>query len=121
VLEQAAPSRREATVLAIGALCLATVLGVRWWWAQRSAGPLPAIQTPAPGVRLDVNRAPWWEWDVLPGVGETLARRIVDDRAAHGPFRAVEDLARVPGISAEAVSRWRPFLSIETAGSPTRE
>jgi len=48
--------------------------------------------------RIDINRAEPWLLEALPGIGETLAQRIVDYRTENGPFRIVEDLLRVSGI-----------------------
>lgn len=47
---------------------------------------------------LDINSASAAELAALPGIGEVLARRIVDYRTANGPFGAVEDLLSVSGI-----------------------
>jgi competence protein ComEA len=121
VLEQAAPTRREAAALGVLALALAAVLLARWWSWQAPAPPLAMGGAPAAGVLLDVNAATWWELDALPGVGEALARRIVDDRARNGPFASVDDLARVPGVGAASLSRWRPFLTIGRAAPPARD
>jgi hypothetical protein len=41
---------------------------------------------------IDVNRATWVEWAQFEGIGEALARRIVDDREQNGPFRSVDDV-----------------------------
>ena len=53
--------------------------------------------------RVDVNTAPAAELETLPGIGEKKALASVEYRAAHGPFRAVEELARVKGISERTV------------------
>ena len=48
--------------------------------------------------QLDINSAPWPEWALLPGVGETLAKRIIEYREGVGGFRSVGELARcAPG------------------------
>lgn len=47
-------------------------------------------------VRL--NTASQAELDQLPGIGTALARAIVAERSAHGPFQTLEDLRRVPGL-----------------------
>lgn len=49
---------------------------------------------------VDVNRATPQELAALPGIGPIRAEAIVRDRAARGPFRTVDDLTRVDGISA---------------------
>jgi competence ComEA-like helix-hairpin-helix protein len=53
----------------------------------------------APGERVDVDRAAADELDRLPRVGKALARRIVVEREANGPFGSLEGLRRVPGMS----------------------
>lgn len=107
--------------MAVLAVALAAVLLARWWSWQAAAPPLAPGGTPLPGVRLDLNAAAWFELDALPGVGETLARRIVEDRERRGPFASLDDLARVPGISDASLSRWRPFLTIAGADTPARD
>jgi competence protein ComEA len=52
----------------------------------------------APGEKIDVNTAPVDELVRLPQVGPALARRIVDWRESHGPFRTLGDLDAVPGV-----------------------
>jgi len=60
----------------------------------------------APGEeRVAVNRATAAELEALPGIGPTLARAIVEERARGGPFRSVADLQRVPGIGPATVRR----------------
>ena len=59
---------------------------------------------------IDVNRASWVEWAQLDGIGEKLARRIVQDREEHGPFKSVSDLERVRGLGSKLIEKLRPFL-----------
>ena len=47
---------------------------------------------------LDLNTATVEELTQLPGIGEELARRIVEYRAEHGFFESVEELTEVSGI-----------------------
>lgn len=58
-----------------------------------------------PGERLDLNSADAAALTRLPGVGAGLARRIVEFRTEHGPFRTLEDLDRVPGIGPALIQR----------------
>lgn len=48
--------------------------------------------------RVNINRASVEELDTLPGVGASIAGRIVADRKENGPFPSPEDLKRVSGI-----------------------
>ena len=87
-----------------------------YWFAEGGAtGRLIEIdraQRQAAQFRLDINQADWPELSQLPGVGETLARRIVESRAADGPFADVEQLRRVRGIGPRTLEQIRPFLRL---------
>ena len=63
------------------------------------------------GMRIDLNEATGAEVTLLPGVGPRLAQRIREDRAEHGPFGTVDDLARVPGVGRGIVERIRPYAA----------
>jgi competence protein ComEA len=69
--------------------------------AQTGAGLSPQPSgTVDPTALIDLNSATVEQLDVLPGLGEVLARRIVDYRNTHGGFRSVEQLQDVSGIGA---------------------
>jgi len=51
--------------------------------------------TQAQGTRINVNTAGHGELMGLPGVGKVIAQRIIDSRAADGPFRTIDDLLDV--------------------------
>lgn len=48
--------------------------------------------------RININTATAAELESLPGIGPKLAARIVDYRAANGPFQSPEELMNVSGI-----------------------
>ncbi|MCF6191763.1 MAG: helix-hairpin-helix domain-containing protein [Candidatus Hydrothermae bacterium] len=64
-------------------------------------------------LRLDPSTAPYESLLLLPGVGPTLARRILEDRARHGPYRQLKDLQRVRGIGPRTLERLRPYLDLQ--------
>lgn len=77
----------------------------------------PASPTkPGAAGRLDINRATVEQFEKLPGIGLTLAKRIIEQRMAHGPFRSVEDLRSVKGIGEKRMERLRPLLVASGAG-----
>jgi competence protein ComEA len=53
---------------------------------------------------INLNTATVRELQTLPGVGPTLARRIVEFREKNHGFKRVEELLAIPGISEK---RWR--------------
>ncbi len=98
--DAAAPSPRARDQRArfvlgcIGLVLLAAVLGFAYtqWVAARYA---PAVAA----ATIDVNRDDATAIERLPGIGPTLARRIVAERGARGPFAGFSDLqVRVDGI-----------------------
>lgn len=60
--------------------------------------PAPAPSPGTPAEKIDINTADLETLTTLPGIGETRAQAIIDDRQANGPFRIPEDLTRVSGI-----------------------
>lgn len=48
--------------------------------------------------------------DGLPGIGPSLAKRIIDWRETHGPFAAVEDVLAVPGIGESTLEHFRELV-----------
>ncbi|MFJ9440326.1 helix-hairpin-helix domain-containing protein [Kitasatospora sp. NPDC101235] len=73
------------------------------------SGP-PGPATPRPPVSL--NRATLEQLDTLPGVGPTLAQRILAYRTSHGSFRSLDQLRQVSGIGARTYAELRPLLTL---------
>jgi competence protein ComEA len=71
----------------------------------------PGVPAPPSGGPLDLNRADLEILQRIPGVGPTLARRIVDSRTRDGPFRSAADLERVSGIGPATAARIWAFAS----------
>jgi competence protein ComEA len=93
------------------AAMIAAGLGATAWLR---AGRVPvASGGSVPEMRLDLNRATVAELVVLPGLGQKLAERVVADREQRGPYRTVEELERVQGVSAALVERVAPYLVVE--------
>jgi competence ComEA-like helix-hairpin-helix protein len=66
------------------------------------------------GDRMDVNRATAEELELLPGVGPSLARRLVEAREAGGPFLRAADLSRVRGVGLKTREKLAKFLRFDS-------
>jgi competence ComEA-like helix-hairpin-helix protein len=78
-----------------------------------------ALRDDGPAFRVEVNSAPWQEWTLLPGVGETTAKRIVEHRDRAGGFGSIDELRRVRGIGPKTLERLRPYLLLEPPSRAT--
>jgi competence ComEA-like helix-hairpin-helix protein len=115
--------------------------GVRWWLSRPGEAPgevqllgmLPprspaahrdsilALARPlGPDERIDVDRATAPELARLPRVGLALAKKIVADREAHGPFGGPSGLDRVPGIGPGLLATLGPHLAFSSPALPER-
>jgi competence ComEA-like helix-hairpin-helix protein len=81
--------------------------------ARSVGGDQSAERIAWPDMRIDLNRANGAELALLPGVGDRLADRIIDDRQRNGPFASVDDLQRVPGMGPAIIERLRPHVVAE--------
>ncbi|WP_395296240.1 helix-hairpin-helix domain-containing protein [Kitasatospora hibisci] len=70
----------------------------------------PAAVTPKQPVSL--NHATLEQLDTLPGVGPTLAQRIIAFRMSHGSFRSVDQLRQVNGIGERTYAEIRSLLTL---------
>jgi len=71
-----------------------------YWWPD----------DPEPGGRLVLNEATDKELQSLPGVGKTLAARIIAYRDAAGGFTSAEELTRVQGIGEATLANLLPLV-----------
>lgn len=117
-------TRGDAYVVLGLALIVLALAGGRFAWHAAWGRPLVRVETltgePVPFI-VEINSATWIEFLQLDGIGETLARRIVADREANGPFPSVDDLTRVRGIGEKLLARYRPHLKCDpkTATAPS--
>ena len=76
--------------------------------ADTSAGNTSAGSPPT----VNLNQADAATLDGLPGIGPTLAQRIIDYRQANGGFRSFDDLGKVAGIGASLLQKLKPLISL---------
>jgi competence protein ComEA len=85
--------------------------------AALAASPAAAKAPLRAAERIDLNRASVSELMRLPEVGRARAEAIVAQRGRR-PFRRVEDVAAVKGISARWVARHHAVLDVGPPAPP---
>ena len=70
----------------------------------------PAASGAPASAQVDVNAASVDDLVAVPGIGKSLAQRIVDFRQKNGPFKSVDELLKVQGIGEKSLEKLRPHL-----------
>ncbi len=109
-------SRKEllATLFLIVTILVGT--GIKYaadqhWWL-----PETEVVDSDPGsikLKIDLNRAEWYELIILPGIGEKKAKTIVEYRKEAGFFKDIEQLCEVNGIGIETVKRIKDLVYVD--------
>lgn len=97
----------------IAAILLVTSAGfflLGRWSAGSTPGAAEATETSGP--MLDLNRASKAELRLIPGMGDSLAQRVIDHRQRNGSYRSVDDLRLISGIGPRTFDRIRPHLFV---------
>ena len=63
--------------------------------------------------KININTATQTELETLPGIGPSLAYKIVEYRQQNGKFKAVEDLKNVSGIGESKYNQIEKFVEIK--------
>jgi competence protein ComEA len=74
---------------------------------------LLALAKDPPAAPVNVNTATIEQLKTLPGVGPATARSIVRYREKNGPFRRVEDLLILKGMSRQRLQKLRPYVKVK--------
>ena len=75
-----------------------------------------AARPPRDPVDMDAANAA--DIETLPGIGPALARRIVADREANGPFGCLAALDRVKGVGPALLTRIDSLATFSAMGGP---
>jgi competence ComEA-like helix-hairpin-helix protein len=113
-------SPRQQAVLALGCALYGLLCCGAAWQAARPTLTAVALAAAIPAEvgmlidpPVDVNTASHEELQLLPSIGPALAARILEYRAQHGPFAAVDELQHIRGIGPKTVEKLRPYLSFD--------
>ena len=70
---------------------------------------------------VNLNTADVEELDTLPGIGESLAGRIIAWREANGPFTSIEQIMEVSGIGEATFAELRDRVTVDGEGETANE
>jgi competence protein ComEA len=62
---------------------------------------------------VNVNTASAAELEMLPGIGASRAKAMIEAREAKGGFKSLDDLLTVKGIGEASLAKLRPHLTLE--------
>lgn len=79
--------------------------------ATETYPPIPVI-APASVDKININTAPAAKLETLPGIGPSLAKKIVEFRETHGPFLKIEDLLNVSGIGPSKLDGIKDLITV---------
>ena len=124
------PTKSEIILLGLTAVFLCALAGLSLRDRQDRV-PGVVIETEAEFPReeiapdfppVDLNTATAEELDTLPGIGESLARRIIAYREANGPFGSIEEIMEVSGIGEAKFAELEDRVTVDNGkGEVTNE
>ena len=74
-----------------------------------------------PAQLLDLNTATAEQLEQLPAVGPTTAKSIIQFREKSGPFRRVEDLLAIRGITKQRLAKIRPYVTVASTTAESKK
>lgn len=63
--------------------------------------------------KLNINKATIEEFQLLPGIGESMAKTIISYRTSHGAFKSMNDMEKIKGIGKKKLAKLRPYLKTD--------
>jgi DNA uptake protein ComE-like DNA-binding protein len=80
--------------------------------AQSVGYPAGTKADTGPGV-FNLNKATYDQLKMCPFLNETMARKIIDYRFAHGPYDTINALFKVRGVTWKLIDQIKPYLVLE--------
>lgn len=79
------------------------------------AGSKNSTVSPSPTKKgkLNINKASAEQLDTLPGVGPSIAQKIIEYRSSRGGFKSIEELNNVSGIGKEKYKDVKDLITVD--------
>jgi competence protein ComEA len=73
---------------------------------------IPTVGEKEEPQKININRAEAWLLEALPGIGETLAQRIIDYRQKNGAFHNITEITEVEGIGPSIYDQIKDLITV---------
>jgi len=73
---------------------------------------IPYLEGDQEPQKIDLNRAPSWLLEALPGIGPSKAQNIIDYRNQNGPFNNTLEITRVEGIGMATYEQIKHLITV---------
>ena len=106
-------------LLVLGGACFweLSVLADGDWSVETHRTVEPEAWFPEEAQRININTASVEQLKELPGIGDALAKRIVEYREEHGFFDSIARLLEVKGIGAKTFQGIQDLITVEEAAT----
>ncbi|MGR3178292.1 MAG: ComEA family DNA-binding protein [Candidatus Anammoxibacter sp.] len=109
-------SQREFIVVIFFLIVLITSIGLKYakdnHWNLEPTEVVYPIQAKA-SYRIDINKADRHELMLLPGIGKTRAKAIIEYRSKYGFFHSVDELLNINGVGKSTLNSVRNVVIIK--------
>jgi comEA protein len=66
-----------------------------------------------PGTKININSAYAADLQLLPGIGEVIAERIIEYREQKGVFKRADDIKKIKGIGDKKFEKIKDYITVE--------
>jgi competence protein ComEA len=107
---------RRLTMFRTTLVALLTIgFGIAVLAAQAPAAKPAATPAATAAAPLNLNTATAAQLETLPGVGKSMADRIIEYRQKNGGFKKAEDLMNVKGIGEKSFLKLKSMVTVAAA------
>jgi competence protein ComEA len=77
-----------------------------------STTPIATSSISSSSLKMNINTVDAPDLEDLPGIGPSLAQKIIDYRQEHGPYTSIEDLLNVSGIGPAKLDEIKELITV---------
>jgi len=104
-------SKKELIILAIS-ICILISLNIVNYIRREHQKQNYTLLVEEIKVQMSINEAAMSELMNLPGIGPSIAQRIVEYREMNGEFKKLEDVKKVKGIGDKLFQKILPYIKL---------